>query len=395
MEKKKLQLLILFAALCAHTQAQWTMLSSGSATNKFESVYFWDANNGIFSSSGGMIKTSNGGTTWAPVSIGGVRDIDFVSTTNGFAAGISSQSLKKTINGGSTWTALTPINSSSLWGVSVISTTTAYVCGVSGIVWKTVDGGTTWTAVNLGVSDLVVDLQFLNATTGCALDQVGKVYRTTNGGTTWTITYTGTGSLFTSIYFVTATTGYAVGSNGRIIKTTDGGLTWTTQTSGSTAYLQYVHFIDANNGITVGFGGTVLRTTNGGTTWFSENTGTTKTFNSCIMLSNTVAIIAGDSGVVMRNTNLLSGIEENIENAQVTTYPNPFSVQLNCTISGDFTDNDLILELYDLAGKLVLSKPVHKDNNSIETELLPSGTYMYAVKRKGILISQGKIIKTN
>src|SRR6218665_82065 len=394
--KTKLLLLALLTAGCGlQSYAQWVSVSSSATTGKYESIYFWDANNCIASSSSNLIKTSNGGTTWTGISgAPGIRDIDFTSATVGYAAGSVSTSLKKTTNAGTTWTALTPINSSSLWGVSVVDANTAYVSGVSGIVWKTTNGGSTWTAVNLGVSTLLVDLQFFNATTGCILDQSSRVYRTTNGGTTWTNTYTGTGSLFTSMYFVNTSVGFAVGSSGKIIKSTDGGLSWTPLTSGSTAYLQYVHFYDVNNGIVAGLGGVVLRTTNGGTTWFQETTGTTQDLYSCILLSPTSAIAAGNAGTVIKNTNLTSGIEDpGMLDVSVNTYPNTFSDHFTCTISGTGSDADLSMDVYDINGKLMLSTELAKDENTIETAGWSEGTYMYAIKQKGVLVKSGKIVR--
>lgn len=316
--------LILFTLAFHPVSAQWTPLPAGSS-GKYESIYFFDALNGIASANGKVIKTSNGGDSWTTVTVSGVRDINFASPTVGYAAGVVSQAIKKTVNAGTTWTPLTPPTSNSLWGVSVVDANTVYVCGTGAVVWKSTNGGASFSVVDPpGITDLAVDLDFVSATQGCVLSQLGKVFRTTNGGLTWITTYSATGVFFTSIYFVNANTGFAVGMNGHIIKTTDGGVSWVVLNSGSTASLQYVHFFDVNHGIAAGYGGVVLRTTNGGATWFQENTGTTTDLYCCILLSPTVAIAGGDGGLMIRNTNLTTATAEpGAAPPAVHIYPNP------------------------------------------------------------------------
>ncbi len=358
--------------------AQWLPLNSGSSA-RYESLYFFDANNGLASSTANVIRTSNGGSTWTTVSVNGIRDIDFIDANNGFAAGYSSQALKKTTNGGASWSPLTPVNSNSLWGISVVSTSTVYASGTGGVVWRSTNGGLSFTPVNLPtVSDLAVDLQFLNATTGCVLGQPGDIWRTTNSGASWTKTHTTPSVASTSIYFVNATTGFAVGSGGWIIKTTDGGISWTTLNSGSTAYLQYVHFYDVNNGITAGIGGVILRTTDGGATWQQEISGTTEDLYSCILLSPTVAIVGGNNGTLLKNTNLQTvGAHEPELNWTLSASPNPCSGAV--TIDLGASREQVTAVVSDISGSVVRNETFHQ-TSSLNLNLEgPAGIYFISL----------------
>jgi hypothetical protein len=148
--------LLLFVALIPSAIAQWVNIPTGTTT-KYESMYFFDATNGVAASNGKVLRTSNGGDNWSIVNVNGVRDIDFANTNVGYIAGVSGNALKKTTNGGMNWTTLTPIISNSLWGVSVVDANTVYVSGTGRVVWRSTNGGLSFLAVNLPApADLVV-----------------------------------------------------------------------------------------------------------------------------------------------------------------------------------------------------------------------------------------------
>ena len=371
--------------------AQWTSVNSGS-TGMYESVYFFDASNGIASSTSDVIKTSDGGSTWTKITVAGIRDIDFASSTIGYAAGISGHEIYKTINGGTTWTALTPLQSSkNLWGVSVIDANTFYVCGNNGIVWKSTNGGTSFTAVNIASAGNLVDIDFANANEGCALELNGKVWRTTNGGTTWTNTYATIGVTFSDMSFVDAYTGFVVGSGGSIIKTINGGASWANLTSNSISYLQYVDFYNPLNGIAAGLNGIVLHTINGGNTWTNEITGINTGLYSCTYLTTHVAIAAGSNGIMIKNTALPAGIEQFSKNNVFAINPNPASDYISVEIENVSNKPELI-SIIDMQGKLLLQQTSLQSVSDIDVSLLPQGIYILKLENE-MGVTEKKFIK--
>ena len=382
-KEKYFIVLFLFGAIIPSAFGQWAPIPTGTTT-KYESLYFFDAMNGVAASWGKVLRTANGGDTWSIVNVSGVRDIDFANTNVGFVAGVSGSAIKKTTNGGLNWTALTPINSSSLWGVSVPDENTVYVCGVSRIIWKSTNGGLNFTVASLPPpGDLVVDIDFSSPTTGVALEQ-SSVWKTTNGGASWVNTFSIPSVSFTSIYFIDVLNGFAVGSAGTIIKTTNGGSNWTTLNSGSGSYLQYVHFFDLNNGIAVGYTGVVLRTTNAGESWFLENTGTTENFFSCILLSPTIAIIGGENGFMMKNKNLVNGVGQvEAPSMAYKIYPNPTAGLFYW--SSDQTINSI--KVFDLLGRLVFESAAGASETVIDLSNNAPGVYYVQAQRAGALYS--------
>lgn len=341
---------LLYAACATSAHAQWVTVPSGSS-GSFESAYFFDGQNGVVSSSSKVLKTSDAGSSWTPVSVNGIRDIEFANNTLGYAAGYAGSSLKKTTDGGNTWTPLTPPTSNALWGVSVVNANTLYVSGTGKVVWKSTNGGSSFSVVDLppGPSDLVVDLDFVSTTTGCALGQYRGVWRTTTGGLSWTNTYPSANIEYVSIHFVDGLTGFVVGEAGTILKTIDGGITWNPQVSGSASRLQYVHFLDLNNGIVAGYDGTILHTVDGGATWIKENSGVTEKLRVCYLISPTVAIAGGDNGLMLKNSNLSTGVEEAEICQTCKIFPNPsrgtFSVESEEPIQQ--------VKVFDSLGRLV------------------------------------------
>lgn len=367
----------LFTFLSTSSFAQWVSVPTTVST-KLESVYFWNNTDGIMSCQNGTIKTTDGGNTWINPGGGffGFRDIDFANSTTGYAAGITGLSVKKTVNAGTTWSSLTPVNSTSMWGVSAPDANTAYFSG-GGVIWKTINGGTSVTSVSSPSGNYMVDIDFVSATEGYVADQIAGIYKTTNGGTSWTPSYPSTGTLYTSLYFLDANTGFACGSNGKIVRTTNAGLNWTDLTTGSTSYLQYIHFYDANHGICVGIGGEVLRTTNGGNTWFHDNIPLPKTLYACILLSPTVAIVAGDSGIVYRNGNLTTSIDEKNPLKNISVSPNPVHDVL--IINSECSNyQELSLQVYTLDGKNIqtLTGTFSGDAAMFEVYALKPGFYL-------------------
>jgi len=98
------------------------------------------------SSTGTILKTTNGGLNWQPKSCGGgsVIDINFVNERIGFAlTGIylNAYNIYKTTNGGENWFNILVSNSDDLTNVFFSDSLTGYSIGFSGKIIKTTNGG--------------------------------------------------------------------------------------------------------------------------------------------------------------------------------------------------------------------------------------------------------------
>lgn len=163
---------------------------------------------------GGLWKTTNGGSSWSPLTDGfafwgvsgiaidpGNANIIYILTGDGDGGSSRSHGVWKTTNGGTTWTTtglnwdatttnkngykllMHPTSSSTLFAVE------------SGDVYKTTNSGSTWTPITTGVSGSFRDMEFKPGSPNTMyLSTTNTVYRTTNGGSSWSSVLTVSGA---------------------------------------------------------------------------------------------------------------------------------------------------------------------------------------------------------
>ena len=88
----------------------------------------------------------------------------------------------------------------------------------------------------------------------------------------------------------------------------------------------------------------------------------------------------------------ITEIEVSEINLEFTAYPNPTENFLTLQI-GDYGNEQLSYQLYDMRGKLLDNKQVLIKNTSISMQALPSSTYFLYVLDNNSLIKTFKIIK--
>lgn len=206
-------------------------------------LQFVDANNGwilLFNNnftSGGIFRTTNGGTNWSPIitPVGGVPY--FANSSTGWLLPIGpdignlADTIRKTTNGGVNWFAP--------WGT------------------------------NARVS--FNSMHFSDVNNGWAVGANGLILKTTNAGNSWTyITNAGlTSHKSKAVFFINANTGW-IGTKRdstnivNVIRTTNAGATWSWQPVASQYSIFSIHFFDEYNGGLTADYGVILHTINGG-----------------------------------------------------------------------------------------------------------------------------------
>ncbi len=202
---------------------------------------------------GTILKSSDGGASWADISYGDSRNYQglfFFDAESGFvggpfttAGGGSSEMLAKTDDGGETWDVRSSFNFNNFNDIEFLDTQNGWVASADGEVLFTSDGGESWSAVTAGTEDLL-DFHIVNDTTFWVAGESGSLYKSTDAGASWesaiqidTVSYSGFQNLSSSddlynIAFADDQTGYVIGETynsgfvGFILKTTDGGSTW-------------------------------------------------------------------------------------------------------------------------------------------------------------------------
>jgi photosystem II stability/assembly factor-like uncharacterized protein len=217
---------------------------------------------------GGLMVTTDGGTTWSSRSTGAkghLRNIEFSDPNHGFAVGDEGL-LVATADGGKTWEPRKTGVTENLTAIQFVGQA-GWVTGYSGVILHSADGGATWAPQTTGSKESLENVFFLDAERGWAVGWAGMILRTTDGGKTWQQVRSDAASWsLTSVYFSDANNGWIVGFSGQILRSRDGGVTWTAQASPVKSSLSSILFDSSHRGwITADE--TLLVSADGGETW--------------------------------------------------------------------------------------------------------------------------------
>lgn len=246
---------------------------------------FANADFGFALVGGELVRTQDGGKTWAAISMpsnvsGTLRHAQFVDPRNGWTSSAECQTsgdivlctsaLYATGDGGQTW-----VRRPDLLGdiddhlFRFIDSRTGVLVRADGRMQRSVDGGQTWEAatVDRPSASAPLQLQFIDAQQGWLLrrDAQAPLLRTTDGGRSWRAMAWPTGQPAPAgLRFLDAQHGWVVGAGGSILSTDDGGATWLPQYSGTGIDLRTVFAIDPYTAWIGGAGSILLATATGG-----------------------------------------------------------------------------------------------------------------------------------
>ncbi|WCB91756.1 Ycf48-like protein [Baekduia alba] len=189
---------------------------------------------------GTLLKTTDGGVTWAGLPAGTFSNLTELQVIDGntLVAGGGCVARRST-DGGQTFSriAFTNVESNcpadaNLGALAFFDANTGFVFEVGGQVFQTDDGGTRFAAKTpvpatkaVGGGAIPTDATFRSPTAGFVATTDGNIYQTTDGGTSWK-SVSQTGRAVRGITFTGDKVGYAVGDGDLFLKTSDGGATW-------------------------------------------------------------------------------------------------------------------------------------------------------------------------
>lgn len=237
--------------------------------------------------------------------------VKFISTSEGWVVG-SSGTILHTVDGGTTWEAQESGTDRDLKAVAFVDNQRGWVVGHGGTILQTKDGGRHWTAVRSSAQQLqekgpiilgsgshseLLKIFFLNEQEGWVGGEEGFLLHTRDGGEHWE-----QGSRFTiapiiGIHFVDAQNGWMLAGD-RMYRTVDGGKEWQSATltapprpdgvnfpSGEFSWEGEIFFHNEKIGWAVVGQRSVFRTEDGGKTWlgtYLANSATTLAFNDAM-----------------------------------------------------------------------------------------------------------------
>jgi len=406
----KLSLIAVLIACSGVSQAQWTRISTSSASIDLYDISFANDTLGYAvgragNGNGYTYKTTNGGATWQgkvyPATF--FRSIEAVDANKVAIAGYdvvpgTTSLFFSSTNQGGSYTKTANNTYLGMEHLQFINSNDGFAVGYGGLfglsvgVYKSSNGGTSWTASGTISGTKATDFHFVDANTGFISTAInsssGSIYKSTNGGTTWSKAYTG--KWISDVYFFNSQLGFALEglSSTDLLKTTDGGTTWT---KGATvgAVSQLV-FLTNMVGYAVGKAGLIKMTVDGGATWTTE---TSAAFTDMVSIDfdSKYVYSCGDQGQAYRKLHGLT-INSVVKNnnatiAELNLYPNP----AKDFITVDLKDlRDVEGEVINMSGAVVRNVSFSDGSNKIDARGIVAGNYFLKLKKQGNVIGQGK-----
>ena len=186
-----------------------------------------------------------------------------------WAAG-SGGKIVRSNNGGKTWASQSTPLSVPLQDIAAWDGQRAVVVGNQGVVLVTGDGGKSWKEVDApksSVANKLIRVKAYPDGSAWAVGEMGAVLVSRDYGATWARSSKEEDVGWNDIAFTDARNGWVVGEFGRMLHTTDGGARWQPVNGPIKSSLMGVAFRDGANGVAVGMEGTVLTTADAGRSW--------------------------------------------------------------------------------------------------------------------------------
>jgi photosystem II stability/assembly factor-like uncharacterized protein len=204
--------------------------------NTLNNVAFAGARGFAVGEFGTVLRSEDGGNSWAGMPSGSQADLTQVQEVDPNTVIVGGGcAVRESVDAGASFHRL-PVNDSEsscathIASFSFLSASTGFVEQTDGTIFLTQDGGQTVapkTPVPLNGAS-AGEIVFVSPTVGFAVASTaagGRIYRTADGAGSWTQVGSA-GAPLSALAFVTGTTAYAVGANSTMLKSTDEGKTW-------------------------------------------------------------------------------------------------------------------------------------------------------------------------
>ncbi len=345
----------------------------------------WITTNGLTSDSlRGLFKTTDSGKSWTEKFDGaaGGGFIHFFDDTSGIA--IHDHFMTHTIDGGENWQNLSPfelplgISETSFYTAAnnalAIAGDTLWFGTTRGHVLRSSDRGINWNVLETPFenNDVIASTAFRNAQEGMIISYATlfqdlilfsdstKIALTFDGGDTWELADT----LFDfKVNCMTA----IPGSEYKFLGATNGLSTISTDTAQTWQHFSYrpynaVEFFTSELG------------------WVG-NSQTSVDFP---------AIMYKWEGIVSSNNSIVKN------EVKINIFPNPFSesfqFEMNIIDFEKYQKDDLILDVFDILGKKIMSENLISAQSNIQFPSTPNGVYFYSLKTKNSILSNGNLM---
>ncbi len=405
-------LFILLAVTQGSSQPTWQRLHTPTSNN-LKSLCFLDSLNGWVAGNKGMIiKTTNGGISWASQQVdttSNIAQILFFNSQFGWAVApvlVMDSTLSygariyRTTNGGDQWS-YKFLPDELIYSVTFTDSLRGYIGSAFGRFFRTTDGGLTWIEAPVNPAPLfpINRIKFISPERGYAVggrfDLAAVIWHTTNGGVSWFSAAVGGEPLY-DIGFIDSSRFITVGGDPEYgvtnATTTDAGANWTYDTLGFFGIASAISFRTAKEAwCPLGFAGSCIYTRDEGNRWdlflLQEQIG----IFDLRFTDELHGYMVGDSGAVFKYYDSVTGIDDVVPaDPKVShlelfqNYPNPFNP--STTIRYLLPKAEYVnLKVYNVLGRSV-EILVHEYQDAgyhsvtLRAEEFSSGVYFYRLE---------------
>ena len=405
-------LIALSFAFTVRAQNYWYEVTSGTV-KKLLSVSFADTQTGYISGADGtLLKTTDGGSNWAPVSHSGMTltapyddivHVNFVDAQVGYAivsnhdnptyAGL----FYKTTNGGMNWTVVTPGNIAPLT-TFLFDEHNGYVAGSAFFAGHAINKQTagvwgTEKYLHSPPEEFIHTVDFIDSLRGVAGGSQGLVYRTFDAGQTWDTVLTYTDSIIHSIRWLNDSVliGACDEQMGGIMYSSDTGKTWMADMSTLTFAYPKMKAVARSVKDSIIVAGASNFGHQGIIIWVPDLSSlpsmqmTPQSLYAIDMADDSIAYIVGDSGLIMTNRVVATSVPRTVPGArQLNVFPNPFRDVCYTAFSERHQ-----VRVYDLRGAVVFTNREFCREHSIRMPGTAGSVYIIEA-----LLSDGTIIRS-
>jgi photosystem II stability/assembly factor-like uncharacterized protein len=373
----------------------------------------------IGGANGTVLRTTNGGATWASVgrspisTTANIVCITAVDENTAFVANTpDSTNIYRTTNGGTTWQRVYVDASTGAFidAVQMYDATNGIALGdpVGGkwVILKTSNGGASWSHIATEPTQNGTEAGWINSLHVVGASNIwfgtnaSRIYRSTNGGATWSSATTTAINSY-ALWFNDALNGVAGFSDGSAAVTADGGATWLPVVLPGTGTIYGVGGAGSTD-FWIPKGNVIYRSTNRGATWSSEYTSTIgaalQHVNLLSLGTSTIGWVASTTGGIARLFATTTGVAEPgtdvpTEFALMQNYPNPFNPSTTIQY-GLVQTSSIKLTIYNVLGQEVVrlvddvqAPGYHQtvwDGRNKAGAQVGSGTYFYSIEARAV-----------
>ena len=341
----------------------------------------------VGTSGDGISRSTDSGTSWAPVNTGLTNLYVNAFTVSGtdLFAGTEGNGVYRSTNNGASWSA-----------TGVLSTPYVYAFAVSGTnifagadgdgIFRSTNNGTTWTLASTGLTNTRIFALASSGTNLYAGTFGGGVFRSTNNGTSWTPISTGLTNTSVNTLFVSDANLFA-GTEDGLFLSTNSGTSWSSVNTGLTN--TYIHAL-AVSGTNL-YAGTeegVFHSTNNGDSWTAVNQGLTDSVIFALSVYGT-NLFAGSNGSGVWKRPIDNVVP--VELVSFTANLNGNNVNLNWVTATEINNSGFEIErAFSSSSTLNWNKVIFVNGNGTTTEAqsysfmdekLANGKYFYRLKQ--------------